>query len=629
MADHLQEEVLPAAFSKGTQQTEEPQLTDIVQATLAGLALVFLSPLFLLLALAVRLTSPGPMLYRGARVGKDGKIFFIYKFRTLLDGAEKKIGARLLNEKDGDLYTPIGRFLKRSKLDELPQLLNVLKGDMCFVGPRPIRPIFLQQFLAEIPSYGERFRTKPGMTGLAQARGGYFTHPRNKLRYERIYIQHRSLLFDGKIILHTLLKICHRWLSLGFLLLALFLFVSFTPAALLSSFYVSVAGTRFNVIYGVMVLCGAWLLGRQLPSERLSVYRSPVYLPMGFFLLCSLTAAIFSPDPIQALRGAGYYVVTGFLITLGIVNSQITRGFVRRATNVVALTAVVISAIGLVKLLLTDYLTFANASGQTGAALLDHTPGITATLESPMVLAAYLTLAVPYLLYRLAQAQEPRERDFWVVGATITFIGILLTKTPVGLCALTLTVVLYMLKYSRPSLLVGFSCAISPFFFLSLSSYSVSSLFGLEGPLWETWRKMLENDSFIHLLVGYGVRTLKESWDIVQAVSGLTAPPDNAYATLFFENGILGELTLLWMIITVLRALYRAHQQAVDDEIRCLLWATFCSMIGFLVSLLSFNAFANLTLQILFWGIVGIGLGMVTHLNGKRKEFLLDLRLTH
>jgi lipopolysaccharide/colanic/teichoic acid biosynthesis glycosyltransferase len=181
-------------------------LSNMMQYGFAAIGLVLLAPLFLAIALLIKLTSPGPILYRGLRVGKDARIFIIYKFRTLQVGAEEKIGARLLNERD-TYYTCLGKFLKRAKLDELPQLVNVLKGEMNIVGPRPIRPIFLEQLCDDIPHYPIRFAVKPGMTGLAQVRGGYFTHPRDKLRYDLLYIRNRSLLLDLKLIALTFVGI--------------------------------------------------------------------------------------------------------------------------------------------------------------------------------------------------------------------------------------------------------------------------------------------------------------------------------------------------------------------------------------------------------------------------------------
>lgn len=626
MINRVKEEPFPLLISERKWQERERLSTDIVQVLLAGIALVLLSPLFVCISFAVKLTSRGPLLYRGARVGKDGKVFYINKFRTLQADAEKKIGARLLNEKDTDLYTPIGRFLKKSKLDELPQLWNVLRGDMCFVGPRPIRPIFLQQSLAEIPGYAERFGVKPGMTGLAQTRGTYFTHPRNKLRYERLYIKHRSWALDLKIIAHTLLKIFHRGMSFGFLLLALFLFVSFTPAAILSSFYFSMGEVRFNIVHAGIALCGVWLLGRQLPSERLALYAAPLYLPMSIFFFCSLIAAYFSFDVIQALRGAVYYLVTGFLFALSIVNSKVTRRFISSAMSVVAMAAVVISAIGLLKLLVFEYLTTTEAAFFPGANLFQSTQGISGTFSSPEALAAYLTLAVPSLLNCLVHAKDSGRRDFWVVGATLTFVGILLTKTPVALCALALTVALYIWRYFRPFLLIGFATVISPFVLLSVVS---ASLLPSEGNSLSWWLQQLAQVKPVHLLFGYGARTLHDSWELILSSTSLNSLPQSAYGALLIENGILGLGAMLWIVFATLRCLYRAHQETEDDEIRGILWATFCSIVGFLVSLFGFNAFSNLALQILFWSTVGIGIGVVIHQSKKRKEFLFDLKLEH
>ena len=525
-------------------------------------------------------------------------------------GAEGNIGARLLEEHD-HYYTPIGRFLKRTKLDEWPQLWNVMKGDMRFIGPRPVRPIFLDQFTAEIPHYGERFRVKPGITGLAQLRGGYYTRPQDKLRYELLYIRYHSVLFDLKILLLTLVKLFHRWLSLGALFLALFLFVSFTPASLLSSSYLTVWGIKFNVVHvliALSVICGGWFLSRRFPYHRLSLYRLPLYLPMGVFIVFSFAAAVFSPDPGQALRGSAYYGVTGFLIALAIANSQITRRFVRQAMSVVAATAVAISSIGLLKLLVMDYLASAQAASEVGIRPIFQGPGMTATLGSSSVLAVYLTLAVPYLLCRLIQARERGERDFWVAGAIITFFGIVLTKTPLGLCAAALTVAIYMIKYFRLRILSAFVLGIAPFLVLSLLS---------NGSL----------PSLPHLLLGYGARVLKGSWPDLQATFALGTPPDSGFLTLLLENGILGGAAMLWVVGAALGSIYRAYREVADEEIRSILWAVFCSILGFLISLAGFNAFSDLTLQVLFWGTIGIGLGVATHLSGRRKEHLIDLKL--
>jgi O-antigen biosynthesis protein WbqP len=120
-----------------------------MQYALAAMSLVLLAPLCLIIGLLIKVTSPGPMLCRGLRVGRNGRVFTTYKFRTLDIGAEEKIGARLLTDCDA-YYTCIGKFLKRTKLDALPQLVNVLKGDMNLAGLRPIRPLFLEKLCDHI-----------------------------------------------------------------------------------------------------------------------------------------------------------------------------------------------------------------------------------------------------------------------------------------------------------------------------------------------------------------------------------------------------------------------------------------------------------------------------------------------
>jgi lipopolysaccharide/colanic/teichoic acid biosynthesis glycosyltransferase len=154
-------------------------------------------------ALAIKLKSPGPALYTQQRVGKNQKTFTLYKFRTMVENAETATGPVLAQDGD-DRITGVGRFLRKYRLDELPQVFNVLKGDMSFVGPRPERPFFVKRFNKSIPGYSERFKVKPGVTGLAQVNGSYATTPGNKLKYDLIYIYNQSIFLDLKIFLSTI-----------------------------------------------------------------------------------------------------------------------------------------------------------------------------------------------------------------------------------------------------------------------------------------------------------------------------------------------------------------------------------------------------------------------------------------
>ncbi|NLF59403.1 MAG: sugar transferase [Candidatus Hydrogenedens sp.] len=171
-----------------------------LSAALGGL--VLLSPLLAALALAVRLGSPGPALYRQERQGRGGKPFHVVKFRTMAQGAEDRTGP-VLAEEDDPRVTPTGRWLRRTRLDELPQLWNVIRGEMSLVGPRPERPAFADAHLAEEPLYRHRLLARPGMTGLAQIHGRYDTDYRQKLRYDLLYIGNMTLAADLRILAAT------------------------------------------------------------------------------------------------------------------------------------------------------------------------------------------------------------------------------------------------------------------------------------------------------------------------------------------------------------------------------------------------------------------------------------------
>lgn len=169
----------------------------------AALLLVVLSPILLLAILAILVTMGMPVIFRQERAGKDLRTFDVLKFRTMMRDAEKASGP-VLAEADDPRITPLGRVLRRYRIDELPQLVNILKGDMSFVGPRPERPYFVERFVEQIPGYRERFRVQPGVTGLAQVMGGYATTPERKLKYDLIYMYHQSLAMDVQIVIETL-----------------------------------------------------------------------------------------------------------------------------------------------------------------------------------------------------------------------------------------------------------------------------------------------------------------------------------------------------------------------------------------------------------------------------------------
>jgi exopolysaccharide biosynthesis polyprenyl glycosylphosphotransferase len=164
---------------------------------------VLVSPILLIAAIAIVLTDGFPIVYSQERSGKHLKPFPVYKMRTMVKDAEKHSGA-VLAEEDDPRITRVGRFLRKTRIDELPQLFNIITGDMSFIGPRPERPVFTEQYCVEIPGYRERFNVKPGVTGLAQVSGGYATTPERKLKYDLIYMYHQNLAMDIQIVAETL-----------------------------------------------------------------------------------------------------------------------------------------------------------------------------------------------------------------------------------------------------------------------------------------------------------------------------------------------------------------------------------------------------------------------------------------
>ncbi len=194
-------EVLPSPMPAWEQSTK--RLFDVV-ASIA--VLIVGAPLWVLLAILIRGTSPGPAIYRQDRVGQHGRVFTMLKFRTMHRDAEAKTGPVWAVEND-PRYTSIGRWLRRTRLDEVPQLINVLKGEMSLVGPRPERPYFVETLADEIPLYRRRHRVKPGITGWAQVKWGYdssLADVRQKVKYDFFYIENMSLRMDFKILLRTL-----------------------------------------------------------------------------------------------------------------------------------------------------------------------------------------------------------------------------------------------------------------------------------------------------------------------------------------------------------------------------------------------------------------------------------------
>ncbi|MDA0873686.1 MAG: sugar transferase [Bacteroidetes bacterium] len=194
-------EVLPEPM-----QAWEQSLKRLIDLVVSFLVVVIGLPVWIFLALVIRLTSSGPAIYRQRRIGQKGREFTMYKFRTMREDAEAETGPVWATE-DDPRYTAVGRWLRKTRLDEVPQFFNVLRGDMSLVGPRPERPFFVEKLAREIPLYSRRHRVKPGITGWAQVKWKYDTSledVQQKVKYDLFYIENMSLRRDLQILFRTI-----------------------------------------------------------------------------------------------------------------------------------------------------------------------------------------------------------------------------------------------------------------------------------------------------------------------------------------------------------------------------------------------------------------------------------------
>jgi lipopolysaccharide/colanic/teichoic acid biosynthesis glycosyltransferase len=619
----------PVLRSRSERIFDSDWLVWAVQTLVSVLGLIVFSPLFLLIASTIKLTDGGTIFYRGERVGRGKRIFKIYKFRTLVADAEKQIGARLLAPEDqGIYYTRIGRLLKRSKLDELPQLFNVVRGEMRLTGPRPVRPIFLEEFERTIPGYARRFLVPPGITGIAQLRGGYYTSPRNKLRYDLIYIRRRSLLLDFQVVFLTFVKILNRWFNRGFFVLFLFLFISFLPEGLQPSLYVTFFGARVSLVYLFIILVAGGLFFKKGPTE-VCLYRGPLNFPLVLFFGLSAVSAFFSDDLDQALLRAGYYMVTGFLVAFIIVNSLATKGFIILTARVIALTSVVMSVLGLFQIFLFNY-TVALAAPFSGEQIAGYIRA-SSLLGNPVVLAVYLVLGLPLLLSEVTRAPRQRERDFWLICATLSFVGIFFTQTRIGLLALLVTGTAFLSRRRSHALLFVMICSVWLLSLISLGGarFSPAEVQDEVAAWVEKQLQVIREVPVKTWLVGGGAATpyplLTESMPEISQESEEEENREipNMHVTLALEHGILGWFVIVWLILAAVRTMTQAHRRTKDQQLKSILWAIVSSLVGFLISMNAMNVFHNLTLQIFFWSLIGIGLGIAVHLNGYRRSNLI------
>jgi exopolysaccharide biosynthesis polyprenyl glycosylphosphotransferase len=197
-------------ISNGLMPAWQENIKRLIDVTVSALAIIILSPVYVLLALSIKSTSKGPVIYKQERIGKFGKPFVIYKFRSMVADSENN-GPALSSKTDARI-TPLGKFIRKTHLDEIPQFFNVLRGDMSLVGPRPERKYYIEQIVQHAPHYTHLHKLRPGITSWGQVKYGYAStvdEMLERLPYDIIYLKNISLYVDFKILIYTLINVFH------------------------------------------------------------------------------------------------------------------------------------------------------------------------------------------------------------------------------------------------------------------------------------------------------------------------------------------------------------------------------------------------------------------------------------
>ncbi len=603
--------------------------TRVINVTVALLGLIGLAPLMLVIALAIKLSDPrAPVLYRGRRVGKGGRPFEILKFRTMVPGTEQAIGGRLV-ERDSTFITPLGRILRRRKLDELPQLFSVLRGDMNLVGPRPTREVFLEELRRRIPGYDRRFLVRPGVTGLAQVNGGYYTDPRNKLRYELLYIMHRSVWLDLKLIAATLLIMASRTLTMFGLLFFLLGFVIFVPTTFLPSLRVTLLGFRVNIAFlFISGVLGGWL-ARGLFRRGFILRRTPVDKYITGFVLWAILGALLNPNALLNLLGVLYFCSGAFVLYF-LASQTIERdtGKVRRYMQGMALITIAVSLWGVL-----DY--------AAGGGIDDGNIRAVSTLGDPNVLALYLAMAIPLLLYLRLSSDGRRARIAWTAGALFSTACLILTFSRSGYIAFLTAVLSFFSRWHRQWFFRALAACI---LLVAVAEVSEIERFSIRSTMTSPQgRRMIQLYASVlsgakdNLLLGVGWRNWKavvnrRSSDNGAISLGPVASPrtlKNMYLTLLIEQGLIGLFFMLLIFVAALQAFYRGSYQVQDQSLQILLWAIFSSALGFMANMLFFDSFYFLAVQVTFWFLLGLGIGVVMEFGSQSPRWYRMVAFQH
>jgi lipopolysaccharide/colanic/teichoic acid biosynthesis glycosyltransferase len=589
----------------------------------AAIGILLLSPLLIAIAVAVKLTSPGPALYHGERVGKDQARFHIFKFRTMKTGSEQKIGKRLVQQ-DEDHYTPIGKFLRKFRLDELAQLLNVIRGDMNLVGPRPMRPIFLNDLLATVPGYARRFTVRPGITGQAQVRGGYYTTPRHKLFYDALYIARRSVLLDLQLIVLTFLRVMTRIFTSAFLLAWLLIMAVVLPTDLQQTFMVKLSGLEFNLLYLAPPLIAlTQLVKREIHKKRIYALRTPVDLPLLGFILVTAVLVLTSRFPLTALRGLLWWLCNGVVVFYLVLNSRLVTE--HRSALIGALVGSVTAASGVALYQIAD--------GLWTTGIYTRPDG---TLGSPLLMSAIIVLTLPLSITALQFATRPNRKRLYGLTTVILAATAALTLSRSGILASALALgITYWATHRRwaITMVLGFGLAVAGLW--SAGDGRLQPQRALHDLQQQVQRQtaIFGELTPARIAIGAGARSLPSHVQTARRFTAAQHPGrqssalpsiDNTYLTVLADHGPLGLAFFLAWFLGALVLMYRGIARIPDRRVRADLRATAAGLTGFAVLMLFSDVVYKFPTMILFFAAMGLGVGLaLQHRAGPKAVYRL------
>jgi lipopolysaccharide/colanic/teichoic acid biosynthesis glycosyltransferase len=582
-------------------------LSRAVNIVLATVGLLCLAPLIGLVALAIKLSDlHAPILYRGARVGKGKKVFHIFKFRTMSVGTEAEVGANLIGRNSAQI-TRLGRVLRRRKLDELPQLINILRGDMNLVGPRPVRPIFLQELEQRIAGYDQRFLVAPGLTGLAQTRGGYYTDPRNKLRYERVYLRRRSLLLDLKLIMATGLILGSRVLSAALVMLLLAATAFYALSFALPVWPLTLGHITINLTPLIIAGLTSVVAVRALHRRKYALRKTPADAYIVYFAGWGILGAITDSNPLHSLGSLLYFTGVPFLAYFAAVQlagPDLNRTL--RQIRFLAALAVIVAFCGISASLLGELIRLNGGTALSGVSHIMFKLG-----------GLYFPLMAPLVLYLTLYSREMPQRRFWRFGACLVIGCVLITQSRTDDVALFAALLVFLWRAHRASFLGVLVTSMAVLAVLVV--HDVREWHALPGSGSEPIAAQGDSTHSD----GIDQELLGSTW--YETTGELAGRPDldgeiqdspwrswldNSYVILVHQRGLLGLFFALLIIIMALGTIWRAAYQRQDADSEMLLWAIFCGAVGFLVGMLFSNCFDLIVVYSLFWLVVGLGTGI-------------------